>query len=383
MSLTIGLVGKPSSGKSTFFKAATMLDVKISPVPFTTIKPNLGTAYVTIDCVEKEFGVNCSPKSGHCKNGKRFVPVKLVDVAGLVPGAHEGRGLGNKFLDDIRQSSVLIHTVDASGTTDEEGNPTSNHDPAKDIIFLEDEIDFWFSSVIQKTLPKISKAKSKSEIVSALSEQLSGLEITRAQIEETLEKFQDPSLIYFAKHLRKISKPIVIAANKIDLKSAQENYEKIRNSFENIVPTSADAEVVLKRAAERGMIDYSEGNGFEIKQDVPNAQRKILDLIKKEVLEKYGSTGVQSCLNKAVFEVLNYIVVYPVADANKLCDKDKNILPDVFLVPKGTTVKEFAFKIHTSMGEKFIAGIDARTKKKLAADHELKNGDVVEIVFAK
>ncbi len=380
--MIIGLVGKPSAGKSSFFKAATMIDVKISPVPFTTTKPNLGISYVIIDCVEKEFGKRCNPKSGFCKNGKRFVPVKLVDVAGLVPGAHEGRGLGNQFLDELRQASVLIHIVDSSGLTDEEGNPTQNHDPSSDIKFLEDEIDLWIFSIVQKALPKISKAKSKSETLQILIEQLSGFGIGK-EIENIFGKCPKINSIEFAREVRKISKPILIAANKIDLKIAQENFEKLKQNYENIIPTSADAEIALKRAAEKNLIDYLPGNDFEIRGNLDDRQKQALETIRREVLEKYGSTGVQKCLNDVVFSLLNYIAVYPVANVNKLSDKDGNVLPDVFLVPKGTTTRELAFKIHTSIGEKFIAGIDARTRKKLGADSELKHNDIIEIAFAK
>jgi ribosome-binding ATPase len=382
--IIIGLVGKPSSGKSSFFKAATMADVKISAVPFTTIEPNMGVGYVTVDCVEREFGVACSPRTGHCKNSRRFVPVKLVDVGGLVPGSHEGRGIGNKFLDDIRQASVLIQVVDASGTTDEEGNPTENFDPEKEIAFLEEEIDLWFASVLEKALGKTGKAHGKDEMVNALQEQLSGLEITKAQVEMVLERFSPTDVKRFASELRKASKPIIIAANKVDLVQAQENFDKLKAGHANIVPTSADAEIVLKRAADRNVVEYSAGNGFTILDPykLNNAQLAALDRIQK-VVDKYGSTGVQECLNKAVFELLGYIAVYPVASAGKLNDKDGNILPDVFLVPQGTTARDLAFKVHTSLGEKFIACIDARTKRRLAADAQLKGGDVVEIVSGK
>lgn len=380
--MIIGLVGKPSSGKSSFFKAATMIDVKISPVPFTTTKPNLGIGYVVIDCVEKEFGKKCNPKSGFCKDGKRFVPVRLIDVAGLVPGAHEGRGLGNQFLDDLRQASALIHVVDASGLTDEEGNPTTSRNPAEDIKFLEDEIDFWVLSILQKAIPKISKAKSKSETLQILVEQLSGLGIGK-EIENVFYKYPNINSMEFAREIREISKPILIAANKIDLKAAQENFERLKQDYENIIPTSAEAEIALKRAAEKNLIDYIPGGVFQTKDGLDERQIRALETIRSEVVEKYGSTGIQKCLNDAVFSLLDYIAVFPVANASKLSDKDGNILPDVFLVPRGTTVRELAFKIHTSIGEKFIAGIDAKTRKKLGADSELKNNDVVEIAFAK
>lgn len=378
--MIIGLVGKPSSGKSSFFKAATMIDVKISPVPFTTIEPNLGIGYAIIDCAEKELGLKCNPRSGHCKDGKRFVPIKLIDVAGLVPGAHEGKGLGNKFLDDLRQASVLIHIVDASGTTDEEGNPASEHNPMKDIEFLEKEIDFWISSIIQKAAPKISKSKSKSETVQILADQLTGLEIKLGQIENVLEKISNPLSIEFATALRKVSKPILVAANKCDLESSREHIEHMKKIID-LIPVSAEAEIALKKASEKNLIEYS-GNNFAIK-NVDERQKHALEIIKKKVFDVYGSTGVQDCINKAVFSMLNCVAVYPVANSSKMSDKDGNVLPDVFLVPKGTTVRELAFKIHTSIGEKFIAGIDSRSRRKLAADYELKNNDIVEIAFAK
>jgi len=381
--MIIGLVGKPSSGKSSYFKASTMIDVKISPLPFTTIASNIGIGYIALDCVEKEFNVKCNPKHGYCKNGKRFVPVKLADVGGLIPGSHLGKGIGNKFLDEIRQASALIQIIDASGLTDSEGQPTINYDPKIEIEFLENEIDLWFTDVIKRALQKVTKVSSKADLIQILSEQLSGLGISKEHIEQALEKASYTDTEKFAKLIRKISKPIILAANKIDLRQSQENFEKLKQKYQNIIPTSAEAEIALKKAAEKGLIDYSVGNGFEIKGNLDENQKKALEFIKKEVIEKYGSTGVQNCLNKAVFEMLNYIAVYPVADANKLTDKEGNVLPDVYLIPKGTTAKELAFNIHTSIGEKFIAGIDARTKRKLSADYQLKNNDVIEIAFTK
>jgi hypothetical protein len=382
--MIVGLVGKPSSGKSSFFKAATLIDVKITGVPFCTIKPNVGVGHVIVDCVCKEFRLNCKPKTGYCKNGKRYVPVRLVDVAGLVPGAHEGRGLGNQFLDDLRQASVLIHIVDASGTRDAEGKITSGYNPVNDIKFLEEEIDLWFAGVIKRASPKFMKAGTN--LAQTIAEQLSGLEVSKEHVEQVLKKTSVANIEAFATGLRKISKPILIAANKIDLESAQENFEKLKGGSDTmIVPASAEAEIALKKAAEKNLIDYLPGNDFKIldQSKLGSQQLKALEIIKKEVIDKYGSTGVQQCLNKSVFELLNYIAVYPVADANKLTDKDGRVLPDVFLIPKGTTMKEFAFRVHTELGEKFICGIDARTKRRLAADYQLKNNDIVEIAFAK
>jgi len=378
--MIIGLVGKPSAGKSSFFKAATMIEVAISSIPFTTIKPNVGIAYVSIDCVCKEFGVKCNPRQGFCLNGKRFIPIKLIDVGGLIPGSHLGRGIGNKFLDELRQADGLIQIVDLSGLTDEEGKPTSNFDPEIEIKFLEDEINKWFYEVIERNLKKIRnwKRMDKNELKNKLFELLSGLQVKKEHIEIALEEVGIENLEEFSKRLRELAKPILICGNKIDLKEAQKNYERLKEKYKNLIPVSAEAEIALKKAAKLGLINYLPGNGFEIKGILNEAQRKGLEKI-KEIIKKFGSTGVQECLNKIVFEILNFIAVYPVADVNKLTDKKGNVLPDVFLVEKGTKLKEFAFKIHSEIGEKFIAGIDARTKRKLSGDYELKHRDVIEI----
>ncbi|MEM5773071.1 MAG: redox-regulated ATPase YchF [Candidatus Aenigmatarchaeota archaeon] len=384
--MIIGICGKTNVGKSSFFKAATLIDVEIANRRFVTINPNVGIGYVITDCVCKEFGVKCNPKNSICKNGKRFIPIKLVDVAGLIPGAHAGKGLGNKFLDDLRQASAFIHIVDASGLTDAEGNPTQGYDPSFDVEFVKEEIELWFADVIKRALTKIGKAGSKAELVQMLAEQLSGLEVNKKQIEAVLEKVWISDVDKFAREIRKISKPMLIAANKIDLPEAQKNFELLKEKFKDliIIPTSADYEIALRKAAEAGLIDYLPGDGFKVLDEskLSETQKKALEKI-KALIEKYGSTGVQDCLNKAVFDLLGYIVVYPVEDENKLCDKHGNVLPDALLMPKGSTALDLAFKIHTEIGEKFICAVDARSKRRLGKDYILQNNDVIRIMVAK
>jgi ribosome-binding ATPase YchF (GTP1/OBG family) len=376
--MEIAICGKPSSGKSSFFKSSTMIDVPISARPFTTVKSHVGVAYVTSACPCKELGLKCNPKNSQCVNGIRLIPVKLWDIAGLIPGAHEGKGLGNKFLSDIIQTDVLIHIVDASGRTDAEGNATEGHDPSEDIKFLENEIELWFASVIQRNLAKIKDKEKASGI-------LSGLGIKPNHIETGLNKIGlEPEAL--AKELRKLSKPILIAANKIDLPSSYDNLEKMKNDFPNltIVPCSAEAEITLRTASKATFIDYVPGSkSFEIKKELNESQKRGLELIRRLVLEKYGSTGIQDCLNKAVFEFLNYIAVYPVENEVKFSDKKGNVLPDVFLLPKGSTALDLAYKVHTDIGDKFIGAIDARTKKRVSANYELKNGDIISIQSRK
>jgi len=376
--MEIGLTGKPSCGKSTFFKASTMIDVPISAVPFTTVKAKVGIAYVISKCPCKELNLKCNPKNSQCVNGTRLIPVKLWDTGGLIPGSHSGRGIGNKFLSDIIRTDVLIHIIDTSGRTDSEGKPTEGHDPSEDIKFLEEEINLWFTSVIKRNLIKIKDEKTAANV-------LAGLGIRENHIGEAIDKVGlEPEKL--AIELRRLSKPMLIAANKIDLSVSENNLKNMKKEFPNltIIPCSAEAEIALRTAGKAGFIEYIPGNkGFEIKKELNEEQKKGLELIRKKVLEKFGSTGIQDCLNKAVFEFLNYIAVYPVENEHKLSDKKGNVLPDVYLMPLGSTALDLAYKVHTDIGEKFIGAIDARTKKRVSADYKLKNGDIISIQSAK
>ncbi len=384
--IEIAIVGKPNAGKSTFLKAATLADVKIASYPFTTIEPNIAVGYVTVNCVCKELNINC----GKCIGGKRFIPIKLIDVAGLVPGAHEGRGLGNKFLDDLGKSQALIHVVDASGTTNEEGNFTKGYDPLKDIEFLENEIDEWFYGILKKALEKFLRSKQKGgkgtedELIDILTKQVTGLRINESMVKKALilfkENLNEKNLREFSSLLRKISKPIMIAANKMDIPSSEENYNRMKEKVKYIVPCSADLEVALRLAEKNQIIDYFPGEQkFFVKKEISEIQKKALERI-EEFLKKWKSTGVQECLNKTVFELLEYIVVYPVENENSFSDKKGNILPDAFLLPKGSKPIDLAYAIHTEIGNNFICAVDARTKQRISNDQELKNNDIIKIV---
>ncbi len=398
--MLIGLVGKPSVGKSTFFKASTMADVAIAPHPFTTIKPNHGIAYVKVDCIDTEFKVQCNPNHGFCIEGKRFVPVELMDVAGLVRGASEGKGLGNKFLDDLREADAFIQIVDISGRTDAEGKllpEGETHNPLGDVEFLEDELNKWYHNILLKAWRSFSKkaeTESNEDFSKLVAKQFSGLKIKEEDVKNVLREFEfkkSPSLwskeelMMFSSKLREKSKPMIIAANKIDIPGAAENYEKMKKKFPNtlIIPCSADSELALREASKTSLIDYIPGEKkFEIadKKRITDRQKEALNRIKKEVLDKFPhGTGVQEVLNRVVFGLLEYIAIFP-AGANKLGDSKGRILPDCFLLPKGSTALDFAYFLHTDFGKNFIKAIDARTKKALGKNYELKNRDALEIV---
>jgi len=399
--MLIGIVGKPSCGKSTFFKAATLAEAEIANYPFTTIKPNHGVGYVKVECADKDFNIKCNPKFGYCINNTRFVPIDMLDVAGLVPGAHKGLGRGNEFLDDLRQADVLIHVIDVSGSVNEKGEPVEplSYDPAKDVKFLEVEIDMWYLGIIKRSWEKIARQtqQEKAQIHKTLAEQLSALKVTEEMLEELIKKLNLPAekpiewteedLKNIAVELRKQTKPMIIAANKIDVPGAEKNFTRLENEFPDhmLIACSAESELALKEAAKQGLIDYTPGNkDFKILQPekLNEKQKAALKFIKTNVLDKFASTGIQTVLDDAVFKLLKYIAVYPVANS-KLQDKDGNTLPDCHLVPSTTTALDFAFKVHTDIGNNFIKAIDLRTKQIIGKEHVLKNKDVIEIVTKK
>ncbi len=392
--MQIGLIGKTNVGKSTFFSAATELNVQIANHPFTTIKPNVGVAYARVKCICREFNIKDNPIHSICINGNRFIPIKLIDIAGLVPGAHLGRGLGNKFLDDARQADALIHVVDAAGSTDKEGKPApvNSNDPLDDIAFVEEEFDLWLASIISKDWQKMVKeAEHKGyKLESLLANKLSGLSIKENSIIEALSKFNknytgwdSNDILRFTKEIRILSKPIIIAANKAEIKQADDNIRRIKAKY-RAIPCSAEAELLLRLAAKRGIIDYIPGdNSFTIKSsDISEEQRRALEKV-KEFINRFGSTGVQEIINRICFDILNMIVVYPVEDPERLSDKKGNVLPDAYLLPNGSSAKDLAYNIHTDLGEHFIYAIDVRSKRRIGADYILKNNDIIQVISAK
>ncbi|WP_420546140.1 redox-regulated ATPase YchF [Nitrosopumilus sp.] len=389
--MQIGLLGKANVGKSTFFSAATETTVASGNFPFTTIEPNIGVAYVTAECACQHFEIEHN--NDLCKKGIRYIPVKIIDIAGLVPGAHEGKGLGNQFLDDARQAEILIHVVDIAGTTDIQGQPVSvgTHNPLEDVKFVQDEFDQWFIDILKREWDKIIREidQKRAKLTDGIAKRFSGLGVKDYQVQEVLQKlslisknpkeWSDSDIETFVKDLRKNTKPMIIAANKADL---CKDLDIINEISEVVVPCSAETELLLRKATKAGIINYFPGQeGFTINEEkeILPPQKKALDLV-ASVFKKIPSTGIQKILNSAVFDSLNFIVVYPVEDETKLTNKDGVVLPDTKLLPKDSTAKDLASLIHADIAKGFLHAIDCKTKQRISGDQKLKNGDVIKIV---
>ena len=386
--MKVGLVGKPNAGKSTFFNAVTSAVAQIGDYPFTTIDKNVGIAHVRKPCPSKELGLIPNPNNSLSEDGIRYIPIEVIDVAGLVPGAHEGKGMGNKFLDDLRQADVLIHVVDSSGKTDLEGNSVELADPLEEISFLENELHHWIANIIIRNWSRSARAVEAGEkIENFLSERLAGLKISReavilslrkSAISKPIMKWDIDDALILARTIQQVSKPIVIAANKADVASEQNKKNLERASA---ILTSSDFELALKNASKANLIEYSPGSS-KFSSDSSNLKDNQINALKliSDYLEENGSTGVQECLEKAVLDKLDLIAIYPVEDETHFTDSQQRILPDAFLLPRGSTALDLAYKVHTDIGDSFIRAIDCNSKRVIGRDHELSDGDIIKIV---
>ena len=388
--LSLALAGKPNAGKSTFYTAATMADVEVGNYPFTTIDANRGVSYVRTECPCLDRDHRCD--SDNCRDGKRYVPVELYDVAGLVPGAHEGRGLGNQFLDELTDADAILHVVDAAGATNEEGEPVEvgEHDPVEDLDFIEQEMDRWLASIIDRNWETIER-QSRSpdfDIDDALSEMLTGVGATVADIALVLRNTEYPEdpreweenhRRELARELRAQTKPMIVVANKADI-APEGNIDRLREAADHVIPVTADGELALRRGAEAGVVDYDPGDEtFTISGDVSDQQREGLEQI-RAVTEQWGGTGVQRALNTVVYDVLDQITAYPVENETKWVDGKGRMLPDAFLLDSGSTPLDLAYAVHSDIGDGYLHAVDARESRRISEDHGLEEDDVVKIV---
>ncbi|MFB6082173.1 MAG: redox-regulated ATPase YchF [Halanaeroarchaeum sp.] len=388
--LSIALAGKPNAGKSTFYTAATMAEVDVANYPFTTIDANRGVTHVRTRCPCLDRDDRCGNE--RCHEGKRYVPIELLDVAGLVPGAHEGRGLGNQFLDELTNADAILNVVDASGGTNEEGEPVEvgTHDPLDDVDFVEREMDLWLAGIVSRNWETVVR-QSRSpgfDIDDALTDLLTSFGATEHEVAASLraidypenpQQWTDEDRRRLAEDVRARTKPIVVVANKVDV-APEENVERLLDLDSPVVPATAQGELALRRGAERGALDYDPGDeSFEIIGTVSEQQRDLLaDL--RETMTALGGTGVQTALDFAVYDLLDHLTVFPVQDATHWTDGQGNVLPDAELLPQGSTPRDLAYAVHTDIGEGYLHALDARTGREVGDGYELEEGDVIKIV---
>ena len=398
--MEVGVVGKPNVGKSTFFNALTLLDAPMAPYPFTTTVPNRGVGAVRVPCPHTEKGTPCTPGNAKCVNGVRWVPVNLIDVPGLVPGAHTGKGLGHKFLDDLRAADGFIQVVDLSGGTDAEGRivPSGTLDPAEEVGWLEEELVNWVAEILARDFVRTARSTELDgkKVEEFLAQRLAGLSITAAAISAALRsvpverehpaRWSDADRVSLARELLRVAKPRNVAANKCD-RSSKDAAATLadRVAPTPVTATSAEAELTLRRAARAGLVEYAPGDptfrvadSSRLSAGQEHALREI-----RTILSTWGSTGVQPALESMVFERLHQIVVFPVEDENHWTDNRGRVLPDALLVPAGTPASDVAYRVHTDLGRNFIRAIDGRTHRALAADHPVEPNAVIRIVARK
>ncbi len=400
MPIKIGLIGKTNTGKTTFFNSATLSSEEISSYPFTTKSPVSGVAHAITLCVHPEFKIQDNPNNSKCLDGWRYIPIELIDLPGLIKDAWKGKGLGNQFLSIAAQSDALLHVVDASGGIDSTGKITEvgTGDPISDFADIEEELIMWYHKILEGNRDKISKLiKTGTDVSDALTDLYRGIGVTKIHVKETFhatnleeKDFDDFNMVdtkKFASYLRKISKPTLIVANKVDVEGADKNFARLRERYNDsiVIPVSGDSEFVLRRAEQKGLIKYSPGSEtFEIiKSDELNEkQNNALNFIKQGIMGEYMRTGVQFAINVAVFKLLKMNSIYPVADEKNLSDKKGRILPDLILLKDGATINDLAKEIHSDLTKGLLYGKDLRYNLRLPTDYQLRDRDVVSLVSA-
>ena len=400
MPIKIGLIGKTNTGKTTFFNSATLSSEEISSYPFTTKSPVSGIAHAITLCVHPEFKIQDNPNNSKCLDGWRYIPIELIDLPGLIKDAWKGKGLGNQFLSIAAQSDALLHIVDASGGIDSTGKITEvgTGDPLSDFADIEEELIMWYHKILEGNRDKVSKLiKTGTDVLDAITDLYRGIGVTKTHVKDTFhatdleeKDFDDFDMVdtkKFASHLRKISKPTLIVANKVDVDGADKNFARLRERYNDsiVIPVSGDSEFVLRRAEQKGLIKYSPGSEtFEIiKSDELNEkQNNALDFIKQGIMGEYMRTGVQFAINVAVFKLLKMNSIYPVADEKNMSDKKGRILPDLILLKDGATINDLAKEIHSDLTKGLLYGKDLRYNLRLPTDYQLRDRDVVSLVSA-
>jgi len=400
MPIKIGLIGKTNTGKTTFFNSSTLSSDEISTYPFTTKKSSTSVGYAITLCVHSEFNVNDNPNNSKCKDGWRYIPIELIDLPGLIKDAWKGKGLGNQFLSIASQSDALLHIVDASGGVDSSGRiaEVGSGDPVSDFADIEEELNMWYQKIFEGNRDKLKKiAESDNDQTNALTQLYQGMGVKKSHVKEALritqleekiiENYDIKDSKKFSTELRRISKPTLIVANKIDVKGASKNFQRLRERYNDmiVIPASADSELSLRRAEQSELIKYSPGSEqFDILRtnDLNQKQRDALDFIKSDIMGEYMRTGVQFAINVTVFKLLKMNSIYPVTIPEKLSDKKGRVLPDLILLKDGSTIVDLAKEIHSDLTKGLLYAKDLRYNLRVPTNYQLRDRDVISLVSA-
>tara|TARA_B100001179_G_scaffold138054_1_gene99470 strand:- start:172 stop:1383 length:1212 start_codon:yes stop_codon:yes gene_type:complete len=400
MPIKIGLIGKTNTGKTTFFNSATLSSDEMSTYPFTTKKPSISIGHAITLCVHPEFNVQDDPNNSKCSDGWRYIPIELIDLPGLIKDAWKGKGLGNQFLSIAAQSDALLHVLDASASIDSTGRiaEIGSGDPVSDFADIEEELNMWYQKILEGNRDKLQKMiKTEDDQITALTELYQGLGVKRIHVKESLritgleekniENYDMQDSKKFSTQLRKISKPTLIVANKIDVNGADRNFERLRERYNDtiVVPASADSELTLRRAEQKNLIRYSPGSEqFDIlnTDDLNQKQKDALDFISKDIMGEYMRTGVQFAINMTVFKLLKMNSIYPVADPENLSDKKGRVLPDLVLLKDGATVVDLAKEVHSDLVKGLLYAKDLRYNLRIPINYQLRDRDVICLISA-
>ena len=400
MPIKIGLIGKTNTGKTTFFNSSTLSSDEISTYPFTTKKSSTSIGYAITLCVHPEFNVIDNPSNSKCKDGWRYIPIELIDLPGLLKDSWKGKGLGNQFLSIASQSDALLHVVDASGSIDSSGRiaEVGSGDPVSDFADIEEELNMWYQKIFEGNRDKLKKiAESDNDQTNALTQLYQGMGVKKSHVKEALritqleekiiENYDIKDSKKFSTELRRISKPTLIVANKIDVKGASKNFQRLRERYNDmiVIPASADSELSLRRAEQSELIKYSPGSEqFDILRtnDLNQKQRDALDFIKSDIMGEYMRTGVQFAINVTVFKLLKMNSIYPVTIPEKLSDKKGRVLPDLILLKDGSTIVDLAKEIHSDLTKGLLYAKDLRYNLRVPTNYQLRDRDVISLVSA-
>ena len=400
MPIKIGLIGKTNTGKTTFFNSATLSSDEMSTYPFTTKKPSISIGHAITLCVHPEFDVQDDPNNSKCSDGWRYIPIELIDLPGLIKDAWKGKGLGNQFLSIAAQSDALLHVLDASASIDSMGRiaEIGSGDPVSDFADIEEELNMWYQKILEGNRDKLQKMiKTEDDQITALTELYQGLGVKKIHVKESLritgleekniENYDMQDSKKFSTQLRKISKPTLIVANKIDVNGADRNFERLRERYNDtiVVPASADSELTLRRAEQKNLIRYSPGSEqFDIlnTDDLNQKQKDALDFISKDIMGEYMRTGVQFAINMTVFKLLKMNSIYPVADPENLSDKKGRVLPDLVLLKDGATVVDLAKEVHSDLVKGLLYAKDLRYNLRIPINYQLRDRDVICLISA-